>query len=307
MGVFLGIDTSNYTTSMALCDSDGNVISNEKIILDVKAGEKGLRQSDALFAHIKNLPEVAKRVGKTDIIAIGCSDRPRDVEGSYMPVFKAGETLAECLGSLLGVPVYKFSHQEGHIAAAAYSADCTYLLENEFNAFHVSGGTTEILLCDGRSGKLIVKNIGGTLDLNAGQAIDRTGVLLGVKFPCGAVLEQMAKMGRLPETPSVCVKGLNCNLSGLENKVLMYKDKGSAPEDIALYALKFVEKTLEKLTANLREEYDLPILYGGGVMSNEGIKNKLSAFKNTYFAQKAFSADNAAGVAFLARNAHLKD
>ena len=307
MEAFLGIDTSNYTTSMALCDREGNVIANEKIILDVKQGEKGLRQSDALFAHVKNLPEVAKAVGKTHIIAIGCSDRPRDVEGSYMPVFKAGETLADCLGSLLGVPVYKFSHQEGHIAAAAYSAGCTHLLEKEFNAFHVSGGTTEILLCDGRSGKLTVKNIGGTLDLNAGQAIDRTGVMLGLKFPCGALLEQMAKHGDLPETPSVCVKGLNCNLSGLENKVLKYKDKGTSPEDIALYALKFVERTLEKLTANLRKEYDLPILYGGGVMSNEGIKSRLSSFENTYFAKKEFSSDNAAGVAFLARKAHTKE
>lgn len=300
MSVFLGIDTSNYTTSMAVCDENG-ILLNEKKLLEVKEGERGLRQSDAVFAHVNNISEIAERIGKHNITAIGCSSKPRDIEGSYMPCFKVGEAVAETMGNILGVPVFKFSHQTGHVTAAAYSAGRMDLLNSEFNAFHVSGGTTEILYCSGKSGKLVIENIGGTLDLNAGQAIDRTGVLLGVKFPCGPVLEEMSKMGKLPETPSVCVKGLECNLSGLENKVQKLKDLNTDHNDIALYTLKFVEKTLDKLTANLRKEYNLPIIFAGGVMSNEMIKKSLSKYKNTYFADRAFSADNAAGVALMTR------
>ncbi len=305
MGVFLGIDTSNYTTSVAVCDDNG-VLLNEKKLLDVKEGEKGLRQSDAVFSHINNISHVVERIGKQDIIAVGCSSKPRDIEGSYMPCFKVGEAFADCIGSLLNVPVYKFSHQNGHVVAAAYSASCMELLESRFNAFHVSGGTTEILLCESLNGNLKITNIGGTLDLNAGQAIDRTGVLLGIKFPCGPVLEELALKGVLPEKPKVCVNGLSCNLSGLENKVIKFKEMGVKNEDIALYALTFVEMTLKKLTENLRLQYDLPIIYGGGVMSNTKIKKTLSEFKDTYFAEKSFSADNAAGTSLLARKEYYK-
>ncbi|MBR5322812.1 MAG: peptidase M22 [Clostridia bacterium] len=306
MGVFLGIDTSNYTTSMAVCDSDG-ILLNEKILLEVKEGERGLRQSDAFFSHISNLPIIAERIGRQDIIAVGVSSKPRDVEGSYMPCFKAGESFADSLGKLINVPVYKFSHQTGHVVAAAYSAERMDLLKTSFNAFHVSGGTTEILLCDGNGEKLEIENIGGTLDLNAGQAIDRTGVLLGLKFPCGPKLEELALKGKLPENPKICVKGLNCNLSGLENKVIGLKAKGVSYEDIALYALKYVEMTLEKLTGNLRSEYDLPIIFAGGVMSNSAIKKALSKYDESYFAERAFSADNAAGIALLARNTYSEN
>ena len=305
MGVILGIDTSNYTTSMALCDKSG-VIGNEKILLDVKDGERGLRQSDAVFAHIGNLPMIASRIGSNDIIAIGVSSRPRDVEGSYMPCFRAGESFALSLGSLLGVPVYRFAHQTGHVVAAAYSAGRLDLLKERFCAFHVSGGTTELLLCDGRDGRLRIEKIGGTLDLNAGQAIDRAGVMLGMKFPCGPALEALSGDGVLPEAPKVCVRGLECNLSGAENKVASLLKKGVSKNDIALYVLAFVERTLTKLTENLRQEYDLPIIYAGGVMSNSMIKSALSRFDNTFFADRAFSADNAAGIALLARDVHFE-
>lgn len=306
MALFLGIDTSNYTTSFAVCDEE-RVILNEKKLLDVKQGERGLRQSDAVFSHINNIPEVVERIGRQNISAIGYSAKPRDVDGSYMPCFRVGEAIAVTLGNLLGVPVYPFSHQNGHITAAAYSAGCMELLDKKFCSFHVSGGTTEILLCESKNGRLEITKIGGTLDLNAGQAIDRTGVLLGLRFPCGPKLEELASDGKLYEGPKVCVNGLECNLSGLENKVMQMKQKGENENDIALYALKFVEKTLDKLTANLKEEYGLPILYAGGVMSNSMIKKTLSKYKDTYFADKAFSADNAAGTAILAGRAFLNN
>ena len=297
----IGFDTSNYTTSMALCDTN-TVLQNEKMLLNVKEGERGLRQSDAVFAHINQLHLLAERIGKNNIQAIGVSVKPRDIDGSYMPCFKVGESFARSLGSLLSVPVYTFSHQAGHTVAAAYSAGAMQLLSKKINVFHVSGGTTEILLCD----NLNMRNIGETLDLNAGQAIDRTGVLLGLKFPCGPALEELARNGTLPERPKICVKGLTCNLSGVENKVTDLIKKGAKKEDIALYALEFVKMTLDKLTDNLRNEYDLPIIYAGGVMSNKMIKNTLSKRENTFFAESAYSSDNAAGTALLAAMKHNK-
>ncbi len=299
MGLFLGIDTSNYTTSVSICD-ENRVILNEKKLLDVKDGECGLRQSDAVFHHINNIIDICIKIGRQNITAIGCSTKPRDVEGSYMPCFKVGEAIAAFTGQILGVPVYKFSHQAGHICAAAYSADRMELLDRSFNVFHVSGGTTEILLCENDRSNLKITKLGGTLDLNAGQAIDRAGVLMGLKFPCGRELEQLASKGKNIENTKVCVNGLTCNLSGLENKVKKFYMQGYSQNDIANYSLSFIEKTLYKLTENLRNEYDLPILYAGGVMSNLQIQRALSEFDDTYFADKAFSSDNASGIALLA-------
>ena len=158
-------------------------------------GGRGLRQSDALFSHIVNLPEVAEKLGKRNPAAIGCSYAPRDVPGSYMPCFLAGVAAASTLANLLGVPLYKFSHQAGHIMAALYGCGKTELWHErrKFLAFHVSGGTTELLHVDGRS----ITKLGGTLDISAGMAVDRIGVRLGLKFPCGPELERLAEGAEL--------------------------------------------------------------------------------------------------------------
>ncbi len=296
MKYFLGIDTSNYTTSIALCGEDGRIYANCKKLLPVKEGEKGLRQSDALFAHTVNLPEVAAAVGKADIIAIGYSAYPRDVEGSYMPCFLCGKAFAEGLASLYDLPAAPFSHQRGHIRAALYSAEADHLLGKEYIAFHLSGGTTEILHV--KEGNINL--IGGTLDLTAGQAIDRVGVMLGLKFPCGAELEKLADKGTAPKKCRISVRGYECNLSGLENMAEKLWREGASKEDVAAYTIEFVLQTLDKLTENLKADHDLPLVYSGGVMSNKRIKNYFREKYGAYFAEPVFSSDNAAGTALLA-------
>ena len=120
----LALDTSNYTTSVAVFD--GREGQNEGRLLEVRPGELGLRQSDALFQHVKRLPELFGRLEERgmlrDIRAVGASTRPRAVEGSYMPCFLAGASQGEALSHTLGVPFYAFSHQQGHLAAASWSA-----------------------------------------------------------------------------------------------------------------------------------------------------------------------------------------
>ncbi len=310
--LFLGIDTSNYTTSAAICGEDGEIIANLKSPLPVREGECGLRQSDAVFAHIKNLPELMQRVGRAvggeRIAAIGVSATPRDASGSYMPCFLSGVAAAEAMAAACGAPLYRTSHQNGHIRAALYSSGgAKKLLGGRFLAFHVSGGTTEALLCEPREVGFEVREVGGTRDLNAGQAIDRIGVMLGMKFPCGPALERAAEESVTPvRGVRVSVEGGYCNLSGLQNLAEGMKRRGESDADIARFTLAFISKTLMKMSISLREQYgELSILYAGGVMSNGIIRSELTSLGETYFAAPEYSADNAAGVALLCRDRYI--
>lgn len=313
--LFLGIDTSNYTTSVAICDYEGNVRLNLKKLLDVKEGERGLRQSDALFAHTKNMPEMMHRLKKflcdelpkAEIVAVGCSATPRDIEGSYMPCFLSGVASAETASAAIGCPIYRFSHQNGHVMAALYSSGMSGLLSSDkpFAAFHVSGGTTELLLVTPRGDSFVIEQIGGSADMNAGQAIDRTGVLMGMKFPCGREMESLCE--NVPyKRGKISVKGLECNLSGLENLASKLYMETNDRSITSAFCFDFIADTLKKLTENLREIYtDIPVIYAGGVMSNKRIKKSLSSLNNVHFSDPEFSADNAAGIALLCRRKYL--
>ncbi len=308
---FLGIDTSNYTTSLAFCTKEGETVANLKLPLPVKEGERGLRQSDAVFLHTKNLPELFRQAKpffeRYEPLAVGVSAYPRTQEGSYMPCFLAGVAVAKALAVSHGIPCLEFSHQNGHIMAALASGGAYGALsDKDFAAFHVSGGTTEVLLVHPNGKDFRCEIIGGTLDINAGQAIDRVGVALGLSFPCGAALEKLALAyeGK-PFTKKGCVKNGYCNLSGLENMALDMQKKGASKEEIAAFVISFVGRTLVELTASVQAKYpSIPIVYSGGVMSCSILK-KMLAGDGRYFAEPAFSSDNAAGIAHLTRRNFL--
>ncbi|MBQ9099630.1 MAG: peptidase M22 [Clostridia bacterium] len=306
---YVGIDTSNYTTSLAVVTETGEVIANLKTPLAVKEGGRGLRQSDAVFSHVKNLPQMmpllSNIISGYQVKAIGVSVRPRDAEGSYMPCFLTGEVAAESLAAGLRVPIHRFSHQSGHLMAALYSSGATEaLVGHSFGAFHVSGGTTEMLLVHPNGTDFTVELLGGSADLHAGQAIDRIGVAMGLSFPCGPALERLALTNtkKIPK-PRISVREGICNLSGLENLALQLYRETSDPALVAAYVLRFLSDTLGKMSEWLRERHEnLPILFSGGVMSNRIIAHELcDRLGNVYFAEPAFSADNAAGIALLCR------
>ena len=311
---FVGIDTSNYTTSVAIADTDGRIIANLKRPLPVKSGECGLRQSDAVFAHIKNLPdimsELATYLGKEyHPLAIGVSVTPRDAEGSYMPCFLSGRAAAYSLSAACGAEVSEFSHQSGHIMAAAYSSGAQErLFSGRFFAFHVSGGTTEALLVSPQADGFSVEIVGGTLDLNAGQLIDRTGVMLGLDFPCGAALERLAhSFDGKSEGLRVSVKDGYCNLSGIENKAKALYEKTGDKAATAALVFDAICDNIIAMTKQLIEKYgNAPVLFAGGVMSNTYMRKNLSESFEAYFSEPAFSSDNAAGIALLCRNRFLK-
>lgn len=301
----LGIDTSNYTTSVCVYDSVTGEVVQKKLLLPVRQGEKGLRQSDAVFHHTARLYPLVEELFAEfggEIDAIGVSEKPRDAEDSYMPCFLVGVNDARSIGAVTGKPVYGFSHQAGHIAAALYSSGKMNLINEKFIAFHVSGGTSEMLLVSSDSERAFdVKIIGETLDLNCGQAVDRAGVMMGLSFPCGKELEKLALKSTEKYNPKVCVNGGNCSLSGLENQCRKMLDGGESKENVARYCLDFICKTLEKMTEYSINEYGkFPLVFAGGVMSNSIIREKIQSRFGASFAQPEFSCDNAAGVAILA-------
>jgi N6-L-threonylcarbamoyladenine synthase len=269
--------------------------------LRVKHGELGLRQSDALFQHTAQLPEVLEQLFAQEdgaVAVVGVSDKPRDVAGSYMPCFLPGVLAAQGIASALRVPLKKYSHQQGHLAAALFSAKRLDLLDRDFLALHVSGGTTELLRV--RPG-LEAEIIGGSEDLKAGQLVDRVGVMLGLQFPCGPALDALAGQGVLPRKISPAVRGLRCHFSGLENQCQALREAGAPSADIARFALCAVAANLEAMVLVAQREHGaLPLVFSGGVCCSMVLRAQLLArFPHALFAEPEFSADNAAGVAVL--------
>ena len=311
---FLGVDTSNYTTSLSLV-KNGKIVKNTRRLLPVAENERGLRQSDALFHHTKALPELCRELFEEatyfpeKLCAVGVSARPRDVQGSYMPCFLAGISFANAIAHSLKIPLYELSHQQGHIAAALYESGLDCSRGQKFVSFHVSGGTTDIVLCEKKQGHISCERIGGTSDLNAGQAIDRTGVLLGLKFPCGKALDELSQssvsdFGKI----KISVSGLSCSISGLENKTRDMIKNNLPPCDIAAFLFEYLSCVLAKLCENIRSDFpDLPILFAGGVMSNSRIRKNLSQLENVYFARAELSSDNACGCALIASEKYLTE
>ncbi len=307
MKAVIGLDTSCYTTSVAAVDESGSVIASLRKLLPVPMGRRGLRQSDAVFEHVRQIPilleELGKAVAPHEIAAVCVSERPRDGEDSYMPVFVAGDAQGRGLAALLHIPCFAVTHQAGHVRAALLDSGLDAV---EFLAVHLSGGTTEILRVRGTS----IDCIGGTLDLNAGQLVDRVGVLLQLPFPCGPHLEKLAVRGKAQNLLPVNMadEDVHCHLSGAETRVIHWLSSGEkSPEDAAAEVYDFLARTVARLIAGAGRKTGLhPVLVAGGVASSALFRellqrrmHKLSPGMALYFGHPAYSGDNAVGVALL--------
>ncbi len=301
---YLGIDTSNYTTSTALFSTESNTCIQSKKLLPVKDGELGLRQSDAVFHHVNQIGALINDLPKRVISSVGVSTRPRCIDGSYMPCFLVGETVAKSICAVSDIPCHQTSHQVGHVLAALFSCNMLHLIFgcDPFIAFHVSGGTTDCLLVTPDENEVLkIEQISSSLDLKAGQAVDRVGLMLGLKFPCGKELEKLALQSTAKFKIKPTIKDGNCCLSGVENKCREMLVKGESSCDIALYCLRYIEATILEMTKHVISLYgNLPVIYAGGVMSNMIIRKSLSREFDAYFASPEFSCDNACGVAIYA-------
>ena len=297
----IGIDTSNYTTSIAFFD--GLAGENCSKLLPVRQGELGLRQSDAVFAHIKSLPELSGRLFSnldiSDIEAVGVSTRPRAVDGSYMPCFMVGYSHAKLLSDSWKVPLVEVSHQQGHVAASLWSAGRMDLMEAPHLAWHLSGGTTELLLVEPEGKNVRCTRIGGTTDISAGQLIDRTGQLLSLPFPSGKHVDALSTQATLTETFKVKCPAMAFSLSGVQNKVQQFHEREGDPAETAAYALRCVSMAVYQATRNALREYPgMTVVFSGGVASNSMLREVMAPLQ-CVFSPPAFSTDNAMGVAVL--------
>ena len=298
----LGFDTSNYTTSVAAYDGVGG--KNCSRLLDVKPGQLGLRQSDALFAHVKRLPELVQALAEAmdlrSVTAIGVSTRPRAVEGSYMPCFLAGWSQASSLAAILGVPLHAVSHQQGHIAASLWSAGRLDLMQAPHLAWHLSGGTTELLYVEPDEKNVKAQKIGGTSDISAGQLIDRSGVLLGLQFPAGKAVDALSRESACRERYRVKLQGLEFSFSGIQNKAEKFYSETHCAPDTARFVMNCVVTCIADATRAALAQYPgLPVVFSGGVASNSMLRERMQEF-SPIFAEPQFSTDNAMGVAVLA-------
>lgn len=302
----LGFDTSNYTTSAAVF-GNGRA-ENRGRLLTVPEGALGLRQSDALFQHVKRLHLMVERLRADGalgrIAAVGASTRPREVEDSYMPCFLVGEGEGRALAAALGTPFYPCSHQQGHVAAAAWSAGREDLLDKPHLAWHLSGGTTELLRVEPEGHTVRGSVVGGTSDIAAGQLVDRAGVLLGLPFPAGKALDALYPEADGASFFRVKLNDLTFSLSGMENKVKELAERGEKPANIARFTIDTIMDVLLRATAEAQKRWPgLPVLCSGGVASNRQIRAAMEKSCGAVFAQPQYATDNALGVAILARRA----
>ena len=299
----LGVDTSNYATSLAVFDTAGEVVCAKKRFLPVKPGQLGLRQSDALFHHTTALPEMlhelAQEFDLTRIDAVGVSQKPRPAEGSYMPCFLAGVNAATAFAAARSIPLVYTTHQQGHAAAALFAARGADLFTQKVLLFHISGGTTDLLLCDEVRQ---ITELGTSTDLYAGQAVDRVGVRLGFAFPAGAEVSRLAAQCTEEIRPRSSVKGMQCSLSGLENQCNALLKAGKSPEYVCKYCLLCVADTVVKMTKAAQKEYPgLPVVCAGGVMSSDIIHEWVNRrLPKVHFVPGMYSSDNTIGVSILA-------
>ncbi|NLM46268.1 MAG: O-sialoglycoprotein endopeptidase [Firmicutes bacterium] len=302
--MFVGIDTSCYTTSLAVLDNQGRLLADARKPLPVAAGRRGLRQSEGVFLHLQHLPQlmeaVAARLGELSLSAVGVSSRPRPVEGSYMPVFTTGTSFARMLAAACGIPCFQLSHQEGHLLAGTWSAG---FAADDFYALHVSGGTTELLSVQTRD-TLQITLVGGTQDLHAGQFIDRTGVALGLPFPAGPHLEALAKTAVQAVQIPVSVKGSMLSFSGPESYVQRLLAGGKADGAAVARGVEHcIAESLRRIICHAsKKQGKRPVLFVGGVMANRYIRSYLAEHLpgQCVFADTAYAGDNAVGAAYYA-------
>ena len=313
----VGFDTSNYRTSAAAVAADGELLVNHRELLPVSEGERGLRQSEAVFAHVKQLRDCSEALRRAAeegmrIVCVAASVRPRDGDDSYMPVFQVGHTAGATLAAALNVPFYETTHQRGHLAAAARGT----VLEGRDSmlALHLSGGTTDLLSVSGGR----IEQIGGSADLHAGQLVDRAGVAMGLPFPSGEALESLAVKGQSSGKLGCSMEndGLVCHLSGAEAAVRRWIRAGApCPEDIASEIYDFLSRTvIRMLTAGSEKTGQRQALVTGGVASSALLRSLLEERRaktrgcpELVFGKPEMSGDNAVGVALTGLKKYLEE
>lgn len=275
-------------------------------MLSVPFGGRGLRQSEGLFQHTKQLAPLLERLfASTDrarIGAVAVSSKPTGDADSYMPVFLAGYMTARSVAAALGVPLIETNHQCGHLRAALVGNE--HLLGTRFLGVHISGGTTDVMDVDTehKEQPYRIRVLGTSSDLHAGQFVDRVGVALGLPFPAGKHLETLARAAVKRDVKlAASVRGIDCSFSGAEAAAMRLLPD-TAPEELAFGVYDCLARTLTKQLNAAVETYGRrPILICGGVASSTLLRELLKKRfgPGLCYGESALSADNAVGAAYI--------
>lgn len=303
---FLGIDTSCYTTSAAVLNEQGGLEWDERIMLTVQPGKRGLSQSEMVYQHVRNLPVLFRRFGHdlgSSLTAIGVSAFPRRRTDSYMPAFLAGRGAAEILSAADDIPLFLFSHQENHAMAAL--RENPSLWGRDFYMLHLSGGTNDFLHASWTEGQMHMEELCCSSDISAGQYIDRIGVALGLPFPAGPALEQLAARAEGDTYRAPVARGKEgFSFAGPESQVRRDMAAGQfTPAQIAHGVLWSVGEALTLAFRRISLERGLPLIAAGGVTENRFLREVLSKLAEEaglmpLFPPPGCSRDNATGNAF---------
>lgn len=307
MSVYLGLDTSCYTTSLAAVDEAGEVVFDGRVMLQVPSGQRGLRQSEALFQHLRRLEHMAvacrETIAAAPVALVTASTRPRPVADSYLPVFLAGTVVGQAMAAGAGAPFLAVSHQEGHLRASLIGQE----VSGPFIGVHLSGGTTEVLHVTRKPDGFDLELLGGTEDLHAGQFVDRIGVAMGLPFPAGPALEELAASGRAEAVRlPVAARGLQLSFSGPLSAAERALRNGADRADLAAAVFVCLTESLGRLLREAMAATGLAeVVLGGGVSANKALREGLARLlpeARLVFAEPSLSTDNAVGVALLGRD-----
>jgi N6-L-threonylcarbamoyladenine synthase len=308
--IVLGFDSSCYTTSVAAVSLAGEIVADWRRLLAVEPGTAGLRQQEALFQHWQNFPQLLQQMRSlphSRPVAIAYSERPTARPDSYLPVFTAASSLAQSIAGVMGIPSLPFTHQEGHLAAGRLGAGGPSA--GAFLAVHMSGGTTELLAVQEKADGFEFSVLGKTLDLNAGQFVDRVGVALGLRFPAGPDLEKLALTD--PTADELVVpshtKGYQVSFSGPTTAALRLVSNDANKAAIARAVFRCIANSMEKILRLAITELGIgDVLLVGGVAANKIIRERLrdrlehqAVGGKLFFAPPKLSTDNAVGIAWL--------
>lgn len=304
MSKFLGMDTSCYTTSVAIFDDKEGIVSEERTVLTVKEGHRGLSQSEMVFQHIRNLPILLEKMKSylPVIEGVGVSIFPRRRADSYMPAFLAGKSVANAIAMARHVPLYEFSHQENHAMAALRLEPG--LWGKPFYMMHISGGTQDVLGVHWKGSVMEIENLLHSKDITAGQFIDRVGVALGLSFPAGAALEKLAEEATASCHIPVSKMKEAFSFAGPETQAQKWIQEGNtAAPDIAKGVLSSIGEAFYQVLSSYPFIEGYPFIAVGGVMSNRYLRDVVKDIcyekkLQPYFADVKYSSDNATGNAF---------
>jgi len=312
--VILAIESSCDETSAAVC-IDGSIASNIVATQDIHSKYGGVVPELASRAHQRTIVPVVMEslavagVNKKELSAVGFTEGP-----GLLGALLVGSSFAKSMALSLDIPLIAVNHMHAHILA--------HFIDEPKPAFPflcltVSGGHTQILEV---KDYFDIEILGQTKDDAGGEAFDKCGKLMGLSYPAGPLIDQMAKKGdpdrfRFPDTD---MPGLDYSFSGIKTAFLYFlqKEKKKSPEFVkenihdlcASIQRHLIGMLMDKLEKAAKIKKISNIAIAGGVSANSGLREALALKKNQsgwniFIPKLEYCTDNAA---MIAMTAHFK-